>query len=315
MILRLTVLTLILSAVCFAQPPEEVWNQERVNQVSASGFRFLRSGNWEKAENSFLTLPERFRANAYISYGLGLSQFNLGKIDEAEKSLSIALTALRQNRSNDPLLTETLVLSAIISSKKSDDVASVRKLREALTISPKSFDVNFGLARALYGNGDYKGAEIYFRESVRLNPNHPKARFFHATVLERLGENEKALTAYRAMLRANPDDLNANLGLGVLLSKVEGEDSIEATKALMKVVSANPDHYEAQVTLGKNLIKQNRFESAIPHLEKAAVLKPDNPEPQYQLVIAYRRAGMKEKSKAAAKRVKEIHENNRGKTG
>jgi Flp pilus assembly protein TadD len=101
------------------------------------------------------------------------------------------------------------------------------------------------------------------------------------------------------------------LGLGVLLIKTEGDKSEKGLAALQRAVFLNPNMYEAQITLGKTLIKLNRASESILNLQKAAELAPGNPEPHFQLAIAYRKLGKKEEAEAENSIVKRIHESRR----
>ena len=48
------------------------------------------------------------------------------------------------------------------------------------------------------------------------------------------------------------------------------------------------------------------------YLRRAAELAPGNPEPHYQLALAYRRLGLKDKASEETAIVKRIHESRRG---
>jgi Flp pilus assembly protein TadD len=50
----------------------------------------------------------------------------------------------------------------------------------------------------------------------------------------------------------------------------------------------------------------------VTYLRRAAELAPTNPEPHYQLALAYRRLGMKDKALEETAIVKRIHETRRG---
>jgi Flp pilus assembly protein TadD len=69
--------------------------------------------------------------------------------------------------------------------------------------------------------------------------------------------------------------------------------------------------YEARVTLGRALVARGRAAEAVEHLRRAAALAPDNPEPHYQLSLAYRRLGRKEEAAAESVIVRRIHESRR----
>ena len=81
---------------------------------------------------------------------------------------------------------------------------------------------------------------------------------------------------------------------------------------MQKAVVLDPNLYEAQIGLGKTLIHLNRAAEAIIHLQKAAELAPTNPEPHFQLAIAYRKLGRKTEAATETEIIKAIHEKRRG---
>jgi Flp pilus assembly protein TadD len=116
------------------------------------------------------------------------------------------------------------------------------------------------------------------------------------------------------LIRTNPGSAEGHLGFGVLLTKIEGGKSAQAIVELSKAVELKSDLYEARVALGKAFIRAGRFQEAIPHLDVAASLAPGNPEPHYQLGLAYRRLGNSAAAASAAARVNEINASRRGAT-
>ena len=66
------------------------------------------------------------------------------------------------------------------------------------------------------------------------------------------------------------------------------------------------------MTLGRALLTRKLARESVEHLLQAAELAPANPEPHYQLALAYRRLGLNEKAVAETAIVKRIHERRRG---
>ena len=130
--------------------------------------------------------------------------------------------------------------------------------------------------------------------------------------MERAGNTAQALAEYRKVLELSPNNADGNLGFGVLLIKTEGDRSEEGLNALQKAAVLDPNLYEARIVLGKTLIHLNRAAEAIIHLQKAAELAPKNPEPHFQLAIAYRKLGKKTEAATETEIVKAIHEKRRG---
>jgi Flp pilus assembly protein TadD len=98
----------------------------------------------------------------------------------------------------------------------------------------------------------------------------------------------------------------------VLLIKRGGPDVASGIQELRIAVSIDPTLYEAQVTLGRALLMQKLAEESVGHLQRAAELAPTNPEPHYQLALAYRRLGLNDKALEETAIVKRIHEQRRG---
>ena len=82
-------------------------------------------------------------------------------------------------------------------------------------------------------------------------------------------------------------------------------------KELALAIEIDPNLYEARVTLGRALLSKGRAAESIEHLRRAASLAPGNPEPHYQLSLAYRRLGRKEDAAAESEVVRRIHESRR----
>ncbi len=188
------------------------------------------------------------------------------------------------------------------------DAGALKSAREAAALAPESFDAQFTLGRALYGAGDLPSAARAFRAAVALRPEDARALFFLATSLEQSGDDAGALAAYRELATRQPQAAEGHLGLGVILVKRGGAESEEGLKELSRALEINPDLYEARVALGRALVARGRAAEAVEHLRRAAQLAPGNPEPHYQLSIAYRRLGRKEEADAEAEIVRRIHE-------
>jgi tetratricopeptide (TPR) repeat protein len=285
-----------------------------LDELQKQAFAYLQSGNWEKANEIFAKILLVEPRSALTLYGNAIALFNLKIIDAADTNLETAIEVLEKTNANNSLLADSLVLSAIISAVKNDNLAAVTKLQNAVKIVPNHFDANFSLGRAYFGNNDLNNALIYFRKAVEIEPKSIKAHFFLATTAERAGSSDDALKEYRGILELNPNSVDGNLGLGVLLIKIQGEKSIEGLTALQKAVSLNQNQYESRVALGKVLISLNRAVEAIEHLQRATELESENPEPYYQLARAYKKIGKKVEAENILQKVKMIHQTRRGVT-
>jgi tetratricopeptide (TPR) repeat protein len=303
----------------------------------ANAYALVAGGRFAEAAELFGTLVEKRPRDASALYGAALAVFNAGRAAEAEpfaqRAVDVRLAAARAaqgsearpananatnvNAANDNAkvanssAADALVLLAVIQAVRGKDDAALESAKRAVALDPKHFDAQFTLGRALYGAGDDAGAARAFRAANSIRPDDARALFFLATTLERGGDAAGALAAYRELALRKPSTAEGHLGLGVLLVKRGGTEADEGMRELARALEINPDLYEARVTLGRMLVARGRAAESIAHLTRAAELAPSNPEPHYQLSLAYRRLGRKDEAAAEAELVKRIHESRR----
>jgi len=283
------------------------------------GTDLMREGRWAEGAQLFVALSEKLPNDSTILYCAALTSFNSGRVVEAEQLINRAVETVLAKMKKEPNSSEikhraadALVLQAVVLANRKNDNAALESARSAVNLAPDSFDAQFALGRALFGTGDTAGATRAFQTAVSLRPTDLRALFFLATALERSGDDAGALEAYRDLISKEPRSAEGHLGLGVLLAKLGGNNQTEGIVELERCVAIEPNNYEARVTLGRVLVSKGRAADAIQHLRVAANLAPNNPEPHYQLSLAYRKLGRKDDAEAESAIVKRIHELRRG---
>lgn len=283
------------------------------------GQTLLAEKRYAEAYELFNAVLNRRPQEPTALYGAALALFNLGRFEEAEPLVRSAADAYLKS-STDSAKTEqqrqhaanALVLLAMIEAVRGQDAQALKTAERATTLAPQLFDAQLTLGRARYSMGDYAGAVVAFRAALALKPDEVTAVFFLATSLENSGDVVAARKSYREMISRWPARPEGHLGLGVSLIKGGQQDAEEGIRELKIAVQLDPDQYESQVNLGRALLAQKLAEESLGHLQRAAALQPANPEPHYQLALAYRRLGMNDKAVAETEIVKRIHESRRG---
>jgi len=287
------------------------------------GQRLLIEARYGEAFELFAALLEKWPREPEALYGAALSSFNLGRPAEAEPLARAAVEIYLAGPGDQPVAktvlpnqiirsADAIVLLAVIQGARGEDTEALKSARRAVAIAPDHFDAQFILGRASYGVGDSATAVGAFRAALKLKPNDARSLFFLATALESAGNIDAALTAYRDLVRRQPQAAEGHLGLGVLLTKRGGSDADKGIEELRTAVRIDPNQYEAQVTLGRALLARKLAAESVEPLKRAAELAPNNPEPHYQLALAYRRLGLNDKAVAETAIVKRIHETRRG---
>ena len=288
------------------------------NESLSVGYALIGETRYAEAASIFDALVQRRPRDFAALYGGALATFNAGRAAEAQplagRAVDAALEGLVRTREANARASDAFVLLAVVEAVRGDNVSALRDVRRAVELAPENFDAQLALGRALYGAGNDAEAVRAFRAAVALKPSDARALFFLATTLERAGDTEGALAAYRQLALKQPRAHEGHLGLGVMLTKRGGAEADEGVRELALALEIDPNLYEARVTLGRALLSEGRAQEAVEHLRRAAELAPGNPEPHFQLSLAYRRLGRRREAAAESAIVERIHESRR-KTG
>jgi Flp pilus assembly protein TadD len=300
------------------EPPTD----EAFAQALAIAYGLVADSHFAEAVPLFEALAHSRPHDPAALYGAALATFNAAGAAQAEplvrRALAVALSDLKSPagttaaaRAPRMRAADALVLLAVVVAVKGDNTEALKAVEQAVALAPDHFDAQLALGRARFGAGDDAGAVRAFRAAVALDPANPSPRFFLATALEHSGDGNSALAAYRELVARHPNVLEGHLGLGVLLVKTGGNGVEEGVAELQRALQINPSSYEARVTLGRTLVARGRAAESVEHLRRAAELAPGNPEPHYQLSLAYRRLGRMADAAAESAVVKSIHESRR----
>ncbi|MBO4369507.1 MAG: tetratricopeptide repeat protein [Desulfovibrio sp.] len=129
----------------------------------------------------------------------------------------------------------------------------------------------------------------YFLELAhKCWPHDSSILMLYAESLKEDGKIENAISLVRSFLRENPSSSDAKLELALLL--VHHKNFGEA-ETLLKSITKEERTPLVELNLGKALAGMQRFEEAIPHLERAHQALPDLPDPSLELGRIYERLG------------------------
>lgn len=298
-------------------------DDDTVQAALATGETLFKTRRYDEAVAIFHSVLARRPKDARALYGAALALFNLRRPVEAEplakaaadllmievSAHKVGLPPVQRSRAAD-----ALVLQAVIQAVRGNDSAALKSSELAVRTSPEHFDAQFTYGRALFSVGDTAQAARVFRRAVTLKPSDTQALFFLGTTLEKIGDVEGALKTYRQIIANTPQAAAGHLGIGTLLVRRTGAEGEEGVKELERALAIDGNLYEARVALGRALLARGRLTEAVDHLVRAAELVPGNPEPHYQLSLAYRRLGLTDKAEQETAAVRRIHEARRGGT-
>jgi len=162
-------------------------------------------------------------------------------------------------------------------------------------LAPDSARMHLIIAEHLVNEGDRDGAIVQYRKVLELAPQLPGAHFELAEALlqksKTVREREEAEEAFKAELALDPGNVNALCRLGDLYLSAGTARLDEAYQSYDRAVQLQPNFSNAQLGLGKVLIRMGKNPEALVHLREAARLDPIDSTAHYLLAQTYRRLG------------------------
>ena len=173
---------------------------------------------------------------------------------------------------NDPQIQAAQYYLGIAYSRKKEFAKAIPPLRRAVELRPDALQTQYELAIALYESGDLKTAAAHFEILVESRPDWSDARYSMASVYARIGRPQDAAKNLLIVLQEDPEHYRANLLLGRMLFL--DDKYLEALPYLKKASEVQTDSYEAHVFLADDLDKLGRSLDATRERTAAAQLKP-----------------------------------------
>ena len=170
-------------------------------------------------------------------------------------------------------------------------------------INTKDLPLNL-LADAFGRMGEYyqahsllEPAEIMYINAGRLNPDEKSWPYYLGIIYEDRNVFEKAIEQFLRVLEINPNDLYAQARLGSMYLALNQPE--KAGEYYARAYALDAEEPFVLHGLGMVAAAQNRPAEAVAYFEKLLALQPGADSVYYQLGLAHRKLGNREKMKAA----------------
>lgn len=278
------------------------------------------AGDLATAELTLIALHASNPQNATVAASLAELQLQQ---KQAGKAVAI-LAPLRAS-----LSTAALNLLASAQAQQGDVAAAVNTYRESIQRAPQQEDSYLDLAILSMEHQSPEVAMSVLDAGLKARPQSARLLVARGTVYAQIGKDELAQKDFEQADRLAPNSTYGALGMGVLLREDGNLDEAEAVlekkllaqpnnplleymladvlvrkgaspgdaqftragRLLHTAIQAQPSLAQAHALLGKLLLKDGHPDQAIPELEAANKLQPNDRTALNQLVAAYRRVG------------------------
>ncbi|HUL19419.1 MAG TPA: tetratricopeptide repeat protein [Steroidobacteraceae bacterium] len=150
--------------------------------------------------------------------------------------------------------------------------------------------------RAYFAQGDFTHASVEFRNAMQIAPKDVTARLMQARTAEKLGQIRDAAGLYQSVLDLQPDNLEAQAGLGRLF--VFGGAPERGLKTVAPGLKAHPDTPALLLVRSVARSKMNDPVGATQDAERALQLAPDNEDALGLRAGLYQSAGDPQQAEA-----------------
>jgi len=269
---------------------------------------------WKDSEALFKRMIDATPNNYMARYNLGNLYSKENKIPEAISNLTAAVEGepnyaeahnnlagifLDQKRYDDAIphyriaarlrteylyvfnLANALADAASASHDTNEFAEAVQTYRQALQLNPNSSEAHHNLGLTWQAQGRAGEAVTEFEQAVRLNPNRidtwTQLGFIYATQ-NKMAESERP---FRELIRLQPGNANAYGWLGNALA--EQNKLSEALPIYLTALKLDPKDYKTEFNVGLAFMRAGQKTEAAEHLRRAVRLHPDYPEAQAAL--------------------------------
>jgi tetratricopeptide (TPR) repeat protein len=179
-------------------------------------------------------------------------------------------------------------------------------------LAPESVWKHLTLAEAYESRGAYDLAATEYRQVLALDPSRSAVHYrLGRTLLERSRQTHSAEDRAEAerefLAELQHDPSNANAAYEIAEERRQAGEFADAQTFFQLALSHYPDFEEAQVGLAATMVALHRPEKALPFLQKAVVLDPDDEVAWFRLVHVYGATGNTVEQQKALTQYQRLH--------
>lgn len=247
-------------------------------EMLIQAWQHLQAGASARAEEIYRQVLQDEPLNADAFFGLGLVEWNKGRLEEAASHYQQALRCRPDFFEAQNNLGNVFVVQG-----KWAEAAQV--YREILARRPDFAGAHNNLGYVLRNQGRLEEALASYRESLRLQPDFFEAHYNLGDLLLMMNRLEPAVASTQQALRLRPASPEANMILGTALAKLGRMD--EAAPPLRRALELRPAYGDAHVSLGNVLWAKRQLAEAEASFREAVRLMPGRAEVHYNLGLVF----------------------------
>lgn len=270
---------------------EDLWGK-MVNQ----GAKSYEAGEYEAALNEFEKALIVKPTDTLATFYAGVAAQNAGDIDEA-----VSYFYKYEEMGNPDEQIYNMLITYELS--KENDEKALAMIEKAQNKFPENVDFTKHKYQILLKQGKTEEAIAGLEDAVKAEPNNPDLHYNIGALNEELKNRDAAVKAYEKALEIDPNHKNASYNLAVIYYD-RAADLIREANELGISAADKKKHKELTTEADA------KFKEALPYIEKAQSLTPEDRSLIQILMVAYDRTGQHKKADAMEKKLNSLPEQN-----
>ena len=162
----------------------------------------LNHGAYSQVEPILTKMAERFPADFTIGFNMGVMLSNLGRVDEAIRTLEKAITLTPESRQGGTIA-DALVALGVAHDRKGDKAAAKKAFAAALQADPQNPHALMNMGAILAATSPQEG-QVYLKKATEILPDNQLIAFNYAQCLIALRDAKQADDAMGRVIELAP---------------------------------------------------------------------------------------------------------------
>ncbi|MGM0550180.1 MAG: tetratricopeptide repeat protein [Bacteroidota bacterium] len=257
----------------------------------------IEAYNENKFEKAYKYFTKTLEIKKMPVFGEGIDtaiMYNAAIAAQRAGNLEGAIKYYKQSAEHGYGEATTYILLKEAQLKTGDTTAAVETIKEGFEKYPKNKDMLGTLINYYLLESDNAEEALRYLEVARKQePENAAYYSAEASIYDKMGKKEKAIEYYKKAIEINPELFEAQYNLGVIFYNDAVEASNEANE-----IKDNEAYQKARAEVNK------MFKEALPYIEKAHELQPEERSIMTTLKTLYYRLKMEEKYQEMDKKLK-----------
>lgn len=277
-------LTLLISD--FTDQAVKAFNENKYDNALTSFKSILEIENLPVMQEA----DQKSAVDTVIIFNAGLAAYNSEKYDEAVKYYKEA-AKYEYNGAR----TYELIASSYINMQ--DTAQALSTLQEGFEKYPENSAIMVLMINIYLNANKVDDAMKYLNLAIKQDPENASFYFARGSLYDKISQSDSAIVAYEKAIKLKPDYFDAYYNLGAIYYN-QGVKQVEIANS---IPSNQQDKYEAE----KNKA-DDYFKKAIPYMEKASEVNPEDTFSLESLKTLYYRLKMMDKFDEVNKKLEDL---------